>query len=154
MRTIEIVRYQQRLDRLFKQIEAFSGDAELQSHWARYLCVLVSGFLENSVRAIYRQYSRKKAAPYVANYVDAQLKGFQNPKMEKILELTKLFSSEWESELRSVTQGEPKDAVDSIVANRHRISHGEFVGVTFTRICDYYKNAIKVIELIEKQCDQ
>ena len=102
------VRYQQRLDDLFKKIVAFAEDIELQSHWARYLCILVSGFLETSVRAIYSQYANTKAAPYVAHYVDSQLQSFQNPNMERILQLARSFSPEWEEHLRSVTQGEPK----------------------------------------------
>lgn len=152
MSPVEVVRYQQRLDHLFTQIKSFSGDIELQSHWARYLCVLVSGFLETSVRAIYSNYARTKAAPYVANYVEAQLKDFQNPKMEKILQLTREFSPEWEDALRSATDGEPKDAVDSIVANRHRIAHGEWVGITYDAMRRYYQNAVLVVKKVEDLC--
>ncbi|MFQ5956405.1 MAG: HEPN domain-containing protein [Candidatus Brocadiales bacterium] len=152
MNNLTAVRYRQRLDNLFKQIGSFSGDPELQSHWAKYLCVLTSGFLETSVRAIYSQYTKTKAAPYVANFVDVQLKYFQNPKMDKILELTKFFSPEWEYNLRNATDGEAKDAVDSIVANRNRIAHGESVGITYSSMQRYYQNAIKVIKLIDEQC--
>ena len=154
MKNIEVIRYQQRLDDLFKKIVAFAEDIELQSHWARYLCILVSGFLETSVRAIYSQYANTKAAPYVANYVDSQLQSFQNPNMERILQLARSFSPEWEEHLRSVTQGEPKDAIDSIVANRNRIAHGESVTITYTRIRSYYQNAIKIVELIDEQCGE
>lgn len=152
MSRAEVVRQQQQLDHLFTQIGSFSGDVELQSHWARYLCVLVSGFLETSVRAIYSSYARTKAAPYVANYVEARLKDFQNPKMGKILELTRAFSAEWEDALRTATEGEPKDAVDSIVANRHRIAHGESVGITYDRMCRYYENAVLVVQKVEELC--
>jgi RiboL-PSP-HEPN len=150
---IEIVRYQQRLDYLFKQTTLFPDNIELQSHWARYLCILVSGYLEISVRVIYTKYARTKSVSYVANFVDDQLRNFQNPKMEKILELTRSFSPQWESELRIATEGEIKDAVDSIVANRHQIAHGENVGITYARIQKYYQNAVKVIEMLDKQCN-
>ncbi len=152
MKNNEALRYQQRLDNLFKQIATFSGDVELQSHWARYLCVLVSGFLEVSIRAIYGQYARNKASHYVANFVESELKGFQNPKMEKILELTKSFSPTWADELKIVTDGELKDAVDSIVAVRNNIAHGQNVGITYTTIKNYYQNVVKVIEMLENQC--
>lgn len=152
MKNIEAVRYKQRLDELFKKTTAFSEDPELQSHWAKYLCILVSGFLETSVREIYSQYAKNKAAPFVANYVEGQLSGFQNPKMEKILQLTRSFSPQWESDLRKATEGELKDAVDSIVENRNKIAHGESVGITYVRIHRYYQSAIKVIELIENLC--
>jgi len=154
MKNIEIVRYQQRLDNLFNRIAIFWEDIELQSHWARYLCILTSGFLEVSVRAIYAQYATTKAAPYIANFVDSQLKGFQNPKMEKILELTRMFNPEWEERLKTATEGELKDAVDSIVANRNKIAHGESVGITYARIHRYYENAVKVVELIDNQCNE
>jgi hypothetical protein len=153
MKNREISHYKQRLDNLFNKIAAFSVEPELQSHWARYLCILVSGFLETSVRAIYSEYAKNKAAPYIVNYVEGRLGDFQNAKMEKILQLTRLFSREWESNLRDATEGNLKDAVDSIVINRHKIAHGEDVGISYVRIKEYYQAAIKVVELIEKQCN-
>ena len=152
MKTLEAVRYRQRLDNLFSQISAFSGDAELQSQWARYLCVLVSGFLEISICAVYNHFTRQSASPHVANFVKCQLDSFQNPKMGKIIELTRAFNSEWANELEKQTAGRLKDAVDSIVANRHLIAHGRDVGITYARIKSYYEDTIKVIEIIEKNC--
>lgn len=154
MRNQSIVSYKQRLDNLFAQIKGVAGDPELQSHWAMYLCVLTSGFLETSVRQIYGLYASNKAAPNVANFVKDKLEGFQNPNMEKILELTRSFSQEWETRLRAATEGEIKDDVDSIVANRHNIAHGRSVGITYIRMKNYYDNALKLIDLIDEQCQR
>ncbi|MGH7204873.1 MAG: HEPN domain-containing protein [Nitrospiraceae bacterium] len=153
MRCIEVVQGRHRLDNLFKQIAVFSQDLELQAHWARYLCVLVSGFMEFSVRAIYTDYVGQRATPDVVNYVERKLSEFQNPKMDKILDLVQSFNSEWGEELKRNTEGELKDAVDSIVANKNRIAHGEDVGITYSRINHYYKNALRVVDLIEDQCN-
>lgn len=49
MKDLEINRYKQRLDNLFEQISAISDNFELKAHWARYLCVLVAGFIETSI---------------------------------------------------------------------------------------------------------
>ena len=152
MKNREIISNKQKLDHLFKKITAFSEDTDLQSHWARYLCILVSGFLETSVRIIYREYAKSKATPQVANFVVGKLEDFQNPKMEKILQLTGLFSTDWANELRLETDGELKDAVDSIANNRNQIAHGGSVGISYSQIQSYYERAIKVIELIENQC--
>jgi len=149
----EIISNKQELDHLFKKITAFSEDTYLQSHWARYLCILVSGFLETSVRIIYREYAKSKATPQVANFVEGKLKDFQNPKMDKIFQLTGLFSKEWENDLRRDTEGALKDAVDSIANNRNNIAHGGSVGISYSQIKSYYDRAIKVIELIENQCN-
>ena len=132
MNTLEAVRYKQRLDNLFGQISVFSENPELQSQWARYLCVLVSGFLETSICAIYGEFARRTASPYVANFVKCELGSFQNPKMGKIIELTRAFNSKWANELESKTAGKLKEAVDSIVANRHQIAHGRDVGITYS----------------------
>jgi hypothetical protein len=114
MKNREIISNKQKLDHLFKKITAFSEDTDLQSHWARYLCILVSGFLETSVRIIYREYAKSKATPQVANFVVGKLEDFQNPKMEKILQLTGLFSTDWANELRLETDGELKDAAGGV----------------------------------------
>lgn len=151
MKPIEVGRQKQRLDNLFERIATFSGDPELQSHWSRYLCVLVSGYLETSVRAIYREYVQKRADPSVLNFVDSQLNEFRNPNMRKILELAHLFNPQWESQIKVATDGQLKEAVDSIVANRHKIAHGDDVGITYTRIRDYYLNAVKVVDLLSKE---
>lgn len=154
MKNQEINRNKQKLDSLFEKVKDFSADTYLQSHWARYLCISVSGFLETSVRIIYREYAKSKAIPQVANFVEGKLEDFQNPKMEKILQLTGGFSKEWASELRLKTDDELKDAVDSIAHNRNQIAHGGSVGISYSQIKSYYERAIKVIELIENQCSQ
>ena len=74
--------------------------------------------------------------------------------MERILTIAGSFSEEWASQLRVDSQGEVKDAVDSVVANRNRISHGDDVGITYARVQEYYTQIIKLIELVENQCSQ
>jgi hypothetical protein len=154
MNTAKIDSARKRLDEAFEKGKAFVTEPELQSHWARYLCVLVSGFLETSVRTLYYEYAKKKSGPLVSNYVESQLSWFQNAKMEKILQVTRDFSPAWEESLRDATKGQLKDSVDSVVANRHKIAHGESVGISFSHITQYYKDAVKVVELIEEQCKQ
>lgn len=152
MRSIEVVQEKQRLDYLFSRGAAFSEDLELQSHWARYLCILVSGFMERAIRDAYKQYALENAVPPVGNYVGGKLKQFQNPKMEKIIQLTQAFSPEWAEALQSTADEESKAAVDSVVALRNQIAHGRNSGITFVRIKTYYEQALKVVEIIEDQC--
>lgn len=153
MKHIEIVRREQRLDSLFAKVRREARDPELQSHWARYLCILVSGFLETSIRTIFARYSSERTHPRVAAFVTAQLGFLQNPKMGKILELVGKFSAEWAEQLEIDTQGEIKAAVNSIVANRNRIAHGEDVSLGMVGLVGYYKSAKKLVRLIERQCD-
>lgn len=150
MKNITIVQHQQRIEYLFKRVAAFSGDAELQAYWAQYLCVLTSGFIENSVRHLFIEYARARSVPYVANFVGSELRSFQNAKSEKILELARTFNSDWETSLRDYMKDKRKDAIDSVVSTRHLIAHGRPVGITYTRVFDYYKSVTEVIEFIER----
>ncbi|MFH1011806.1 MAG: MAE_28990/MAE_18760 family HEPN-like nuclease [bacterium] len=152
MRNIEVFRYQLRLDNLFKQIDALAPDPEMQSHWARYLCILTAGYLEVSVREILSDYTSKVANRNVGNLVRRYLEGFHNPNMERILQVVGRFDKDWGDSLKSDTEGQLKEAVDSIMANRHNIAHGKQSGISFVQIKEYYEQAKKVAELIENMC--
>jgi HEPN superfamily RiboL-PSP-like protein len=148
---LAIHQQKQRLDELFKAAGTLS-DIEIQSHWSRYLCVLVSGFLENSVELCLSEYSRRAANNEVANFVSARLRGFQNPKMGAILELLGSFNADWRTRVEAATEGQLSDSVNSIVGNRHRIAHGESVSLSMSSLASYYKDAVAVIDLLQRTC--
>jgi len=152
----EILRYQRELDDLFEKVSSLNSDPEMQSHWAKYLCVRVSGFLEVAVSTIYKKYAKNKASPFVVNYVERQLSSFQNPKMEKILNITRSFNPKWaeDIELELSKNTEIKDSIDSIVEVRNKIAHGENIGITYSKMKGYYKNALILVNLLEEQCDE
>jgi hypothetical protein len=150
MRSRSISQNRNRLDHLFHQAKQFD-DAELLAHWARYMCVLVSGFIETSVQTILREYTRNKSAPEIDHFVSQHLKDFQNAKMEKFLGLLSDFSPEIAARVRTTTEGDLKDAVDSVVQNRHQIAHGQPSGISLVTIRRYYEDVVKVIELIEAE---
>jgi hypothetical protein len=151
MSLVAITRQRQRLEELFEKARNFV-DPEVQSHWSRYLCVLVSGFLENSVRITYTEYARTRADASVANFVESRLRQFQNPKMGTILELAGGFSPELKQRLGDATNGQLGESVNSIVGNRHKIAHGESVGLTLHALLQYWRDALKVVELMRDQC--
>jgi hypothetical protein len=152
MMPAEIVRYRSVLDALFKKGATLTRDAEVQAHWARYLCVLVSGFIEVSVRAVFEEFARRQSSPAVANFVARSLRDFQSARMDRILAVARDFDPLLENRLRLATEGELKDAVDSVVANRHNIAHGGTVGITLGTITRYYRRTQDVIEVLAAEC--
>ncbi|MEN6307357.1 MAG: HEPN domain-containing protein [Anaerohalosphaeraceae bacterium] len=124
-------------------------DPELLSNWAKYLCVLISGFIEESVHVLILKYVKRKASPDVQHFIGCKMKDFQNAKMGKILELLGEFSVELKMGIETATEGELKDAIDSVVQNRHLIAHGRTIGISFVTIKDYYGRVLKVVELLE-----
>lgn len=148
----ESARYKNRLDALFEKVKELQ-DVELQSEWAKYLCVRVSGYLEVSIRTVYTEYARNKSHKNVAKFVSSRLSGFQNPNMDIIFQRAGAFNSDWRKELESIDE-ELKSSVNSIVTLRNKIAHGDDVDLTYRRINEYYQNAIKVLQFMENQCNR
>jgi hypothetical protein len=147
----EVVSHKQRIDNLFQLAGKLGADPELIAHWSRYLCILASGFIENSVRIIISEYAEKRAHSDIANYVSEQLRYFSNAKMEKILELIAEFNSDKRTDYERAVQGAIKEAVDSIVNNRHQIAHGQNTGIGFATIKEYFNHAVKAIDELEQR---
>lgn len=141
-------RHKSRLDNLFINVEQVD-DLEMQAQWARYLCVLVSGFIEESIRILLSQYTVSRSSPEIANYVEKKLGRETNLNMTKIISLLAQFDNDFGETLRQHTEGELKDAVDSVIANRHPIAHGRDVSVSFIRLREWYEKIVNVIEIIE-----
>ena len=155
MKCAPVVAYKQRLDSLFsqaKQVQAFAADPELLSHWAKYLCVLVSGFLEVALCEIYAEYAEGRTDRQISKFVRRRLESVNNPRIRRILEVTSWFSEDWRKQLEASLQDWHVTAVDSIMEHRHRIAHGRVSNISYHDIANYYRYAVEVVELIEQQC--
>ena len=142
----------QRLDNLFEKFKDLTNDEEVAAHWSRYLCVLVSGFLENAIRVLAASYATARSHPNVANYVARHISSATNLNQERIGQVLGSFSQEWELLFRTSITDEQKDAIDSVIANRHNIAHGRSVGVSPARIKEYYSQVLVVVEMLENDC--
>jgi hypothetical protein len=136
-----------RLDRVFEAADKVDDD-EIKSHLARYLCVLTSGYLEESVKMLITNYVAAKAAPFVMNHINSTTNNIMNLNSTKIGQFLNSFSNGWKDEFDNCLSDEEKDAIDSVVANRHLIAHGGNVGVSYVRIKEWHKNIKHVIEKI------
>jgi len=134
---------------------ATGGDIEMQSHWAKYLCVLSAGFLENALSEIYINFTRNVSPEPVANYASSVLSKIQNPNCTKFIDIATAFKPDWGKKLEDFVNDEGrKEALDSIMANRHLIAHGKNSGITVARLKDYLDKSVQVIIFIENQCNQ
>lgn len=146
MKPLELHKFESRLDELFNKTGVIT-DTQAQAHWARYLCVLVSGYIETSVRETVSQYTRNRASATVLNYVDSQLAWFQNPKIDRINQLLNAFDPGIATKIGALDDA-TKNAVDSVVNNRHQIAHGRDVGIGAVTIKNYYTEVKKFVEFL------
>jgi hypothetical protein len=149
----EVQRHKDRLDALFSKVEQIE-DLELQARWAEFLCVRASGFIEYAVRRILISYCEDRANPQVFNYASWHLERFTNPSADKIVDLTRRFSTTWAEQLERDIQEIRglKAALNSIVADRHEIAHGRDTRLSYSRIKGYYDTAVQVVDLLEGVC--
>jgi hypothetical protein len=156
MHNQELMRQLQILQSLFNRTGlATGGDIEMQAHWAKYLCILSAGFLENALSEIYGNFVKNAASDPVANYAFSTLTKILNPKCSKFIEIASAFKAQWGEELELYVSDEGrKEALDSIMSNRHLIAHGKNSGITVARLREYLDKSVQVIEYIEEQCNR
>ena len=151
----QIAAYKARLDAVFER-GSESGrvsDLETSADFAKYLCVLVSGYLEKSIAEILLQHTRRNGSPTLQRFVESNIRNFTNVKCEKLKMLLGSFNPVWRDSCDALLVDETKDALDSLVANRHLIAHGGSVGITYNRVETYYHHVQIVISKIVDLCD-
>lgn len=137
------------LDAIFKRAASAGADAELQAHLARYLCVLVSGFVEQSVRDILASHAQRNHPARAARYVDRTVSR-QNVNTSVLLQLVEHFDTEWRDKLHAFVEGERKAALDSVVTNRHAIAHGRPSSISYVQINTYYSQVKEILRYLDQ----
>lgn len=70
---------------------------------------------------------------------------------ERLLQLVGRFDLNWRKELEEFIAGERKAALDSIVANRNQIAHGQSGDLTYARVQTYYANICEIVEFLREK---
>lgn len=143
---VELWSAKQKVSHSFELASSLPADDEILAHWARYLCVITSGFIELGVRQILSEYSRRKAAQEIVRFATNRIEGLTNLNTEKIKGVLSCFSPEWRDSFDAKITDEQKDAIDSIVANRNNIVHGRPVGISYAVVKRYYEQAWEVLD--------
>jgi len=147
----EVNRLRNRLNAAFGRARSLGNvDAEIQSDYARYLCVLVSGFVETAVAELAIEHCTNRAHTSVSNYASSQLGRIQNLKAQKLLQVVASFEKKWSVDLSAFMDGARKDALDSVVDLRNKIAHGESVSLSLGTISQYFERIDEIVVYIEK----
>ena len=150
--------YRKKIERLLKN--PVTGDLdvadsiELQSHWAKYLCVLVSGYLEQSIREIMVEYASNKSSQIITRYIDNSWPNSRNMSYGNILDILQKFESGWHEVFEKWINDkeERKGDINSLISWRNDISHGKesnTTGITIVSVKNKFNTACNLIDLIE-----
>ena len=136
---LEIHKHKQHIDYLFTLTSKIS-DIEVQSNWAKYLCVLASGLIEESIRTLIMDFTKKNSHIKIRQFVESNTQGITNCKTNRILEILRKFDQKWaddflnEIQVKGRMNDEIRDSIDSVIDNRHKIAHGKNVGLRISTI--------------------
>lgn len=133
----EVTRKRQKLKATFNAIDGAGLESELLSHYSRYLCVLISGYFEQSVKELVVQYCRDRSASQIVRYVNGQISQLRNINREKLKNLMESFDPEWWQALLRDRETE-LETLDSVAAIRNAISHGLDTGITMATVVQYF----------------
>jgi len=138
------------LDATFARVERLDpSEIELRADFARHLCVLVSGFIDQSIKSYTIEYVRKRSSESVTNHVSKSIVNLTNLKTEKLKNHLLTFNMTWKPALDALISDERKAAVDSVITIRHGIAHGNPGDITVARMKQYYVEVTKVMKGIQ-----
>jgi hypothetical protein len=138
-----------KIDYLLRKFRDPDFDDYTRAHMANYLCVLLSGLLETAIRERLSLHCESRATPAIANFVKNRLEGFRNPDPESIARLIGSFDRTIADKLDVMWADEIKDAIGSIVGNRHLIAHGRDTSLTLSRVSDWFQAVREFIIFLE-----
>ena len=118
----------------------------LKSSLAHYICILISSYLQNSLRQIILDYAERKCSDQsIFKFVESSLKQIRNPNYENVKELLKRFDFTIELENRQ------REAMNSVNTNRNGIAHSESPkDLSLSRIKEYFETICTVVDAIDQ----
>jgi len=118
----------------------------LKSSLAHYICILISSYLENSLRQIILDYAEKKCSDQsICKFVNSSLGRMRNPNYQNIKDLLEKFDLEIRLENRQ------REAIKSVYTNRNGIVHSESPkGLSLLIVKEYFETICTVVDAIDK----
>jgi hypothetical protein len=149
----EVARLKVRLKNAFDRAPSSGAPIENQSDFAKYLCVLVAGFLEQAIVALLEDFTKRRSSSEVFSYVEHELAYWTNPNTEKICQILGSFSQVWRERAEAYFIDEKRAHVNSLIALRHKVAHGESVGTTLSTIKAYSDTIGDVVDFVAQLTD-
>lgn len=147
------VDYRRRIiDAAFERARTISGIPNVeavQADYARYLCVLVSGFVEKAAAELILEYSQDKAARQIQSFLDSNLRRLTNVDTDRLLKIMGSLDAIWEEKLNQFMDDKRQQALNSIVGLRHDIAHGGGGGISLNQVQQYWETIREIIDYID-----
>ncbi len=138
------------IDILLYRIKYFTGNPYDKALLTYYLCIRISGFIENCVRIIFSNYSQPpRSKDSVETFIMNKLKILPNLHFGKILGLISCFNNQWAKRLKSQISKNEIASLESIILNRNNLAHGGTSPLTLTDLEQYYLDVLSLLTKLE-----
>jgi hypothetical protein len=145
----EINRLKKSLTDLYDRCNQLDSSSEISGDMNRYLCVRVSGFLEQSLLAAARSLCEKRSSGEALRFSLSWLERAPNPRADEIIKLVSRFDSKWAQELEILlSEDERRTRVNSLLGIRNDIAHGKNQGVSKRQALEYYNLVVEIIDWV------
>jgi hypothetical protein len=144
----QVRRLKKDLEELYVRCDPRSlANTEIGGDLSRYLCVRVSGFLEQAVAVILREYCSRGSWGGAQRFAHSWLDKSPNLSADALVKLVSRFDSSWASELQEFLNiDERASSLNALMGIRNDIAHGKNQGVSRERVWEYYELADRVVE--------
>lgn len=153
MRTVrEVERHRRQLNAAFTRVTGLAdlpNREEIEADYARYLCVMVSGFAERAIAELILQYSTGKAPKPLLSYVANTLQRQTNLDKERLCRLIGSLDAGWGKRLEGFVTDRRQAALNSVVGLRHNIAHGGAGTVTLGQMRSYWMAVQEIVDEVE-----
>jgi hypothetical protein len=100
--------------------------------------VRISGLVEQVATEVVNAHVAAQASPTVVSHVLWRMGTFQNPNIERLLQLVGSFNRRWRNELDEAVTDAERDALGSVNAQRHKVAHGESSTISPAQVDQYF----------------
>jgi hypothetical protein len=138
------------LSRAFEVADAVSPlQFEEKGLLTAYLCVVLAGTLEESVRLHVSEYARIKAHPYIASFVTRRLRKTTNLNSERLIDLLGDLDSTLSDDVRVFLDDRRKSALNSLMQLRHKVAHGRATQTSLATVKGYRDVIIELLDHVD-----
>lgn len=147
MKTAQYIRD---LDNLKSKIEGVD-DEETKSLLLKLFCVRTAGLLEVFLKTRISEYSKGKVPKEINRFMTAKFKDITNLKSSKLEDVLTSFSIEWSDKFAEYLEEHEQErtALDSIIAQRHNIAHGQQSNIGEVAMKQYYEGVKHVVTYLD-----
>lgn len=140
---------ERRLDELIELMDSIE-DEDIKSHFSKYLCIKVSGYLENVVKTLISTYIDGTSPRPVQSFIKTKIKNTTNLSTDKVVVFLESFEKTWASEFETKLTDEMSESLNSVVSNRNQIAHGGHDNITPRVIKIYYDDIKEVVKILQE----